>query len=229
LNNYSEKKLSCSIVPHAPYSVSYELFHLISENAIRNNHALSIHMQENEEENLLFREKKGKILDRLKSFGINTNNFSATGKSSLESTLPQLPNENHLLLVHNTFTSAEEIIFTSNTKPNAFFCFCLRANHFIERKQPNLNLFSHLTDKICLGTDSYASNYSLNMLDEVNFALENSQFTLEQLIRFACINGSKALMIDKKFGSFEKGKSPGIVLISEEKNSKKLISKLLFS
>ena len=229
LQRCPEKKIGCSIVPHAPYSVSSELFHLISENAIKNHGVISIHMQENEEENLLFREKKGKILDRLKSFGINTDNFSPTGKSSLESTLPQLPNDNHLLLVHNTFTSSEEIIFTTNTKPNAFYCFCLRANHFIEGKQPDLNLFSHLCNKICLGTDSYASNYSLKILDEIHFALKNSPFTLEQLLRFACINGSKALNIDNKFGSFEIGKSPGIVLISEEKNSKKLNSSLLFS
>lgn len=37
--------------------------------------------------------------------------------------------------------------------------------------------------------------------------------SLEGLLQFATINGAKALQMDKQFGSFEKGKKPGAVLI----------------
>jgi cytosine/adenosine deaminase-related metal-dependent hydrolase len=37
--------------------------------------------------------------------------------------------------------------------------------------------------------------------------------SLEQLLTWATINGARALQIEDEFGSFEKGKKPGIVLI----------------
>jgi cytosine/adenosine deaminase-related metal-dependent hydrolase len=36
---------------------------------------------------------------------------------------------------------------------------------------------------------------------------------VEKLLQWATSNGSKALQLDDKLGSFEKGKQPGVVLI----------------
>ena len=36
-----------------------------------------------------------------------------------------------------------------------------------------------------------------------------------QLLQWATLNGARALGIDKKYGSFEKGKTPGVVLIGD--------------
>eukprot|EP01022_Parablepharisma_sp_SALTPOND_P004138 TRINITY_DN118218_c0_g1_i1.p1 TRINITY_DN118218_c0_g1~~TRINITY_DN118218_c0_g1_i1.p1 ORF type:complete len:103 (+),score=7.77 TRINITY_DN118218_c0_g1_i1:46-309(+) len=38
--------------------------------------------------------------------------------------------------------------------------------------------------------------------------------SLEELILWSCINGAKALNIDDSFGSFDKGKKPGVNLIT---------------
>ena len=53
----SEK--SCSIVPHAPYSVSNELWEKIVN--FPGNYLMTIHNQETEDENKLFIEKKGDL------------------------------------------------------------------------------------------------------------------------------------------------------------------------
>jgi aminodeoxyfutalosine deaminase len=37
---------------------------------------------------------------------------------------------------------------------------------------------------------------------------------LEELIKWACLNGARALNIDDQLGSFEKGKKPGVNLIT---------------
>jgi aminodeoxyfutalosine deaminase len=218
----------CSIVPHAPYSVSKELFKLIKQKAEINQDILTIHMQENEDEDLLFLRKEGKILERLKSFGIDTENFMATGKNSLESTLPNLPKENNLILVHNTFSGVEEINLAKENFKNLFFCFCLRANDYIEKKLPELELFVEKKCNITLGTDSYASNHSLKIIDEISFALRKTTLTLEQLICFATQNGARALGMQNKIGSFEKGKKPGVVQITKDKSRNQLTSKRLF-
>ena len=48
-------------------------------------------------------------------------------------------------------------------------CFCPRANYCIERCLPDFSVFSKLRDRLCLGTDSYASNYTFNFAEEIGF------------------------------------------------------------
>ncbi|MCE9538640.1 MAG: amidohydrolase family protein, partial [Bacteroidetes bacterium] len=78
-------KLSNSIVPHTPYTVSEKLFKLISKNTHENNSILSIHNQESEAENELFISKSGKIYDAFKNMGINTDLMRQTGLNPLQS------------------------------------------------------------------------------------------------------------------------------------------------
>jgi imidazolonepropionase-like amidohydrolase len=82
---------------------------------------------------------------------------------------------------------------------------------------PPLDLFRKNYCNIVLGTDSLASNWSLSILDEMK-TIEKKfpQITLEEMLQWATSNGAKALGIDVQLGSFEKGKKPGVVLISEE-------------
>ena len=68
--------------------------------------------------------------------------------------------------------------------------------------------------KITLGTDSLASNWSLNILDEIKTIQKYfPQITLEEILQWATINGATALQMDDQLGSFETGKKPGVVLI----------------
>jgi len=67
-----------------------------------------------------------------------------------------------------------------------------------------------------LGTDSYASNLQLNMMAEINTIQKHfPQIAIETILQWATINGAKALGIDDRFGNFEKGKNPGMVLIKD--------------
>ena len=76
-----------------------------------------------------------------------------------------------------------------------------------------------------IGTDSYASNWQLNIWDEIKaIQLEtNFKIPLSEILQWATINGARALQIENSAGSFEKGKKPGIVLIEglEDLNSTK--------
>ncbi len=59
-----------------------------------------------------------------------------------------------------------------------------------------------------------ASNHQLNILEELKTIAKNfPQISTETLLKWATINGAKALQMEDKLGSFEKGKQPGIVLI----------------
>ncbi len=214
--------LQSSITPHAPYSASVKLLDLFSEHAKKHNSILTIHNQETEDENLFFTEKKGNILDRLKSFNIPTDDWQAPGKSSLQATLPHLPATNKLQLVHNTFTNQEDILFANDYNKNLFWCFCVNANLYIENKAPDVNLFLQNNCTITLGTDSYASNWSLGVFDEIKTLHKHfPQIAFNDLLTWATLNGAKYLGIDATFGTIEKGKTPGLNLISSDFTSVK--------
>ena len=68
-----------------------------------------------------------------------------------------------------------------------------------------------------LGTDSFASNWSLSILDEIKTIRQHfPQIPLEDVLGWATINGARALGMDSFLGSFERGKKPGVVLLEEE-------------
>jgi cytosine/adenosine deaminase-related metal-dependent hydrolase len=67
-----------------------------------------------------------------------------------------------------------------------------------------------------IGTDSYASNWSLSVLDELKTIQQHHpEIPLEEMLGWATLNGARALQMDKHLGSFEKGKKPGVVLIKD--------------
>ncbi len=221
----SKTQQQSSITPHAPYSASTKLLGLFTTYAEKNNSVLTIHNQETADENVFFKEKKGSILDRLTYFNIPTDKWQAPGKSSLQATLPYLPANNKLQLVHNTFTNQEDISFTNNYNKNLFWCFCVNANLYIENKVPDVNLFIANNCKITLGTDSYASNWSLSIFDEIKTLHKHfPEIDWDDLLKWATLNGAKFLGIDNTFGSIEKGKTPGLNLINKDfTNIKRLV------
>ncbi|MFP3859992.1 MAG: amidohydrolase family protein, partial [Bacteroidales bacterium] len=67
---------------------------------------------------------------------------------------------------------------------------------------------------ILIGTDSLASNTHLSILKEM-ITLQNNfpELSFEQLLKWATLNGARALGIDDYAGALEKGKKPGINLL----------------
>lgn len=204
-----------SITLHAPYSASTKLLSKINNWSGEHKSIISMHNQESEDENLLFVEKKGKILERLKQFGIDTDFFEPTGFSSLQSALMHLTKCDKVLLVHNTFTSQEDIDWAQQLNKSIYWCFCPNANLYIENRLPNIPLFVKNKCTICIGTDSLASNWGLSILDELK-SIQKSypQISLPELITWSTLNGAAFLGIEKAIGSLEIGKKPGLNLIS---------------
>lgn len=209
--------LPLSLSPHAPYSVSPVLHSELRQHSERNNTIQSIHNQETESENLLFEEKKGALYDQLIDMGFQFDWISPNGKNSLQTVLPQMANDVPLLLVHNTYSTKSDYEFAINRqgKSNCFFVACPRSNEYIDNAVPNLRLAFEYSDHMVVGTDSLASNYSLSILDELKFLHKHAPFLpLEAILQWSTRNGAIALGLESKYGSFSKGKSPGVNLIT---------------
>lgn len=206
-----------SLAPHAPYSVSPELFGLIF--SLRPA-VTTLHNQESEAETEFFVSKSGPLLKIYEQLGIDLSFFHATGKSSLRSVADHFKNIGSLLLVHNCFTSEEDIEALENEVVNTLisFCICPNANRYIGNPLPNIELLMQSGMNICLGTDSLASNNQLSIWEELQTIRKHfPHISLEKLLQWATVNGAKALKIDNRFGGFRKGMMPGVLLIGEQK------------
>ena len=191
-----------TISPHAPYSVPPILMNKIANSFDRKDELLTIHMQETKHENELFEQKRGSFYNWLQSINASPEVWNNSNKSN--SVLEKLGNKK-ILLVHNTFSKKEDI--TEN-----YYCTCPKANLYIENTLPDYSIFD--ADKLCVGTDSLASNDSISILEEIKIIQENSDFDLNTLLKIACKNGAEALEFST-LGTFEKGKIPGVNLIKD--------------
>ncbi len=213
----SKFKIQNSLSPHAPYSVSGDLWQLLSPHFDKK--TVTIHNQETDFEDVLFKTGEGDFTRMYGMMHMDTSFFKPTGKSSLQSYLPKLQNAKQLLLVHNTFTKEEDVLFVNRESSGVSWCVCINANQYIENAVPPIDMLRKNHCEIVIGTDSLASNWSLNMLDELTSITKHfPSVPLNELLQWATLNGAKALQMDEVMGSFEKGKQPGIVLLSNIEN-----------
>lgn len=211
LNNGSDK----SCVPHAPYSVSKELFKLLNQNNSKGR-TISIHNQETPPENELFQYADGDFVSFYESFGIAMNSFKATGQPSINYAIQQMDPTQRTLFVHNTLTTEEDIKVAHQWSDEVYWATCPNANLYIENRLPDYHLFISNQAKMTIGTDSLTSNWQLSILDEMKtIAKYQSYVTTSQLLEWATINGAKALGFDNELGSIEKGKKCGLNLLCD--------------
>ena len=204
--------LKSSIVPHAPYSVSSELFKEIRSVSTEND-IQSIHNQETVGENELFKAGSGKFADFFAELGIAQSDAHNVGKNSLNYHLPQLAKNVNTLLVHNTFSSKADVAYAKTQHQYLYWCLCPNANLYIENSLPNVEVLKNEAVKITLGTDSLASNHHLNILAEMQTLQKHKNISFEESLAWATLNGAEFLKIDSQFGSLSVGKKPGINLI----------------
>lgn len=226
LDEFSMLNAQCSIVPHAPYSVSENLWKEIQP--YFENKTVSIHNQETAYEDEFFLNASGDFLRMYELMKIDNSHHRPTNKSSLQSYFEKLGAAKNAILVHNTFTNQDDIDYlklkTQNSKPQTFFCLCVNANKYIEDALPPIELFRKNSCEMILGTDSLASNWRLNILDEIKTIKNNfPSIPVDEILKWATINGAKALQMEDELGSFERGKNPGVVLIDEQNFSAKRI------
>ena len=199
-----------SLTPHANYSVSLPLLEKIKTH--NKGEIISIHSQETSTEDEMFLKGTGDLLSQL----IAKDFFKYTGKTALQTTLPLLP-QVPTLLVHNTFTSNDDVHWALSNFSNLYWCTCPKANLYIENQLPNYQQFIDAQVKMTIGTDSLASNDTLCILEEMKTI--QSFVPLHILIEWASKNGAEFLGLDA-LGSFQKGKMPGINHISQLENAK---------
>lgn len=214
-NEYEQFSSNNSIVPHAPYSVSEPLWEKLATNF--KGKTITIHNQENIDEDELFLEGKGQFVEMFRLMKIDNSFFKKKNKRSPEFYFHFLKDAASIILVHNTFTQQKDLDLMLQQKSKEqllSFCLCPNANLYIENTLPPVELLLENDCQIVLGTDSLASNHQLSILEEIKTIAQNfPNISIEKMLTWATLNGARSLQMDNQLGSFERGKQPGVICI----------------
>lgn len=205
-----------SFSPHAPYSVSEELWEMMMPHFEGN--TVTIHNQETPAENELFQKGSGDFVQMYQAMNIDQSHFTPTGKNSLPSYFPRLQKAKNVLLVHNTTTTEADMDFAAATaaahEQSIFYALCVNANLYIENALPPIEMLRSKNANIVLGTDSLSSNHQLSILSEIQTIAKNfPMIPLNEILKWATSNGAEALQMDAQFGTIAPGKKPGIIVL----------------
>jgi len=206
--------LKGSLCPHAPYSVSDELFEKLLEEAIHTGLPVSVHHQESFHEDLLFLKKEGDFVPFIEQQYPGFKTWIPPGKTSFDHLLLYFLRFPRLLLVHNTFSKPEKLGSIPGLSDSVALVLCPRSNLMLEGRLPDVEGLYRTGLRIALGTDSLASNHELSILSEMK-VLQDAfpEIPLTTLLRWATLNGAWALGLESCLGSFTPGFRPGINLI----------------
>lgn len=205
--------LSTGITPHSTYSLSNELWSLVGNELQLSNSPVSIHFAESMDEYMFLENGAGALLNRYKQLKVP---FDIPNESSPAQVVLQniLPNK-QLLLIHNTFAGIDELLRIHKHFQHVTFVTCPESNLFIEGTLPNLSAMNDNNLSIAIGTDSLASASSLSMLNQILILIERfPSIPFNDILKWATLNGAKALNVANAFGSIDVGKKPGINLIT---------------
>jgi aminodeoxyfutalosine deaminase len=191
------------ISPHAPYSVSPELYRRMAALARQEGKLLETHVAETMAELQFLQTGTGDFRDFLNSRGILPPDWKAPGLDPISylSSLGVLGP--WCLLVHCNYLDRESIAMIRDSGSNVVYC--PRSHHFFgHREHPVRNLLDAGVN-VALGTDSLASNTSLSMLDEMRFLRKSrGDIKTDEIFRAATLNGAKALHFGDRLGRLRK-------------------------
>lgn len=183
--------LTLGLAPHAPYSVSPALFQGLRDLADEYSCPFSCHVAELAEEIEFLREDKGDLVDLLKKLESYDDDWQPPGTGALHY-LDDLGALDSMLAVHLNYIEDEMDLLVSTCVTAAF---CPRSTRWFKRTRwmPVRQLLNRSV-AVGIGTDSLASNDSLNFLKELRAAEEMlPDVSREEILQMATHLGAEAL------------------------------------
>jgi cytosine/adenosine deaminase-related metal-dependent hydrolase len=192
----ADSSIRLAVAPHSPYSVSPALFRELKKLASKQGCGYSCHVAEVEEETRFLSQGDGDFLELLKNREAYDSSWKSPGVSPVRY-LEQLGVLRDMVAIHLNYLEKSD--FGRLAENNASAVFCPGSTRWFGRKtwMPVKDLLDRGIS-VGLGTDSLASNYSLNFLNEIRLSEEMlPQLHRSEILWLATMGGSQALGIEK--------------------------------
>ncbi len=220
--------LTVGASPHAPYSVSPQLYVGVAELAHKKALPLATHLAETRAELELLKSGSGEFREFLTQLAVLPPEWKAPGIPPVQyldglGVLERAP-----LLAHCNYLDQDAIARILGRRCS--IAFCPRSHAFFGHEEHPVRRLLDSGINVALGTDSLASNDSLSMLDEIRF-LRRSRKDLksQEIFRMATVNGAAALGFGSTLGRLRRGCWADIAILGlpENTSGKYLISQIL--
>ncbi|RLS53783.1 MAG: chlorohydrolase [Planctomycetota bacterium] len=154
--------------PHAPYSISRDLFCGVIELARQTHCPVAMHLAETREELELLANGTGPLVDLFTEWGLWSAGQSPAFRSPAEVLwfLRELP---RLLVVHGNYLTHDEIDMLA-CRTNVSVVYCPRTHRYFGHEPYPLREMLSRGVRVAFGTDSRASNPDLDLMSEVRLA-----------------------------------------------------------
>jgi cytosine/adenosine deaminase-related metal-dependent hydrolase len=192
------------ISPHAPYSVSAQLYQGAAKLARIMHKPLSTHAAETLAELQFLKTGTGEFRDFLNALNLLPLNWKPPGLAPiayLDSLGVLGPS---CLLAHCNYLDKESIETIANSHSHVVYC--PRSHHFFGHTNHPIRSLLDSGINVSLGTDSLASNESLSLIDEMRFLFKTRKdLQPEEILQAATLNGAAALGFDGVLGCLKSG------------------------
>lgn len=199
-----DDRLQFGLSPHAPYSTNEQLYRRAIELASRRGMPVTTHLAETKEERIFLHKGTGMFREFLARMGLGE---ALAGP--LEVTPIGFAQRVGLLaakaiLAHVNYIDQAEMDLLSASQ--ASVAYCPRSSEFFGRAGHGYPQMLRQGINVCLGTDSLASNTSLDMLAELRAVWAQGQVDAPTVLRMGTLNGARALGLESQVGSLTPGK-----------------------
>lgn len=220
------KPIEIGIAPHSPYSCHPQVYRAVGDLARLEGLPVATHVAGTREEyNFIKRGSSPMAFDVQQSGNWDETPWMPTGVSPMRYLAQygvfDVPN---FLAVHAVHLDDDD--FDLLVDHDVAVAYCPRCNAKLGMGVAPLKRFMDRGIRIGLGTDSPASNNTIDFFDEMRIGLlmqravtlDVESFTAARMIRMATIWGARALRIEDRVGSLEAGKQADLVVVDLSKS-----------
>jgi len=205
------------ISPHAPYTVSKNLFQKITDYAFSKDVKISVHAAESKEESEFMLRGAGFFSDIYEKFNLV---WDAPGISSIEYLSEIGVLQARPLLAHCVKTNEKD--FDLIGESNSSIAHCPKSNAKFGHGVAPYEKFLEKNLRVGLGSDSVASNNVCDILEEARFAAlfarsreeKNDLIAAKKILETATLGGAQALGLENEIGTLDAGKQADFIVVS---------------
>lgn len=190
--------------PHAPYSVWPDLWARTAETARRHGLRWTTHLAEPPDEREFLLQGTGPLRDYLQALGVWDGSFPVPGRAGLALLDAAGALDERALLVHGVHLLPAEMDRLAES--GATLCLCPRSNAFLGLPPAPVRDLVTRGVRLCLGTDSKASNRDLSVWGEMRAVRRLvPELPAARILEMATVRGAMALGMSHLSGTLRPG------------------------